>query len=97
MTASSLQDLLSDVLAEAERGGGAVIPPGAEAVIRRSRQLLRHQQLHVESAVSHQQLMGFVLENNDTKTIIYFIPRKEFFSSSVISYLLEVRALQPEE
>lgn len=29
LTASSLQDLLSDVLAEAERGGGAVIPPGA--------------------------------------------------------------------
>lgn len=63
LTVLSLKDRLSDVLAEAERGDGAVIPPRTWAVMRRCRQPLRHQQLHVERAVSHQQLMGFVLSS----------------------------------
>ena len=57
-----LEDLLLDELAEAERGEGAVIPPGAQAVVGRSRQPLRHQQLHVGCAVRHQKLVGFSLQ-----------------------------------
>lgn len=36
VTALLSKDLLLDVLAEAERGGGAVVPLGTEAVVRRS-------------------------------------------------------------
>lgn len=67
-----LKDLLLDVLAEAEWGGAAVIPPGTQAVIGRARQLPRHQQLHVSGAVGHQKLVGFGLNEETPWSFSHF-------------------------
>lgn len=56
-----LKDLPFDILAQAEWGGGAVIPQGTEAVMRRSQKPLRHQQLHIKGTVRHQKLVGLGL------------------------------------
>lgn len=58
-----LKDLLFDILAEAEGGGGAVVPHGTQAVMRRSGEPPRHQQLHINAAVGHQELAGFSLQS----------------------------------
>lgn len=65
-----LEDLLSDVLAQAERGGGAVVPGGTQAVMGRPRKPLRHQQLHVNGTVGHQKLVGSALENKEITTTV---------------------------
>lgn len=63
----SLEDFLLDVLAEADGGDAAVVPPKSHAVVGRTRQPLRHQQLHVGGAVGHQQSVRFNLQSRRTE------------------------------
>lgn len=56
-----LKDFLSNVLTEADRGRGAVVPQWSQAVIGWPWQPLRHQQFHISCTVGHQKLICFSL------------------------------------